>query len=247
MNLVDAQIEAAAAALGKAKAVVVFTGAGVSAESGIPTFRSGENALWANADIEQFANPRGYRRRPRDAWQWYARRAYVAREAQPNAAHRAIREIETRVGEFLLVTQNIDGLHHRVGSENVLELHGTLRRARCFDCRHYFDWPDPPGEPVCTSCGGMLRPDVVMFEEELPPGAMETALARARECDVLLSVGTSNVVWPAAEIPHEALRAGATLIVINPDLEGQPWGRTAIGIAASAGSVLPRVLARAFG
>ena len=247
MSLIDAQIDAAAAALRVAKSVVVFTGAGVSAESGIPTFRSGANALWANADIEQFANPRGYRRRARDAWQWYAHRAQVAREAQPNAAHFAMRDIEGHADDFLLVTQNIDGLHHRAGSRNILELHGTLRRARCFDCRKYFEWPDPAGDPVCASCGGMLRPDVVMFEEQLPPGAMDTALGRARACDVLLSVGTSNVVWPAAEIPHVAMRAGATVIVVNPDLEGQPWGRTAIGIAETAGVVMPRIVSAAYG
>lgn len=148
--------------------------------------------------------------------------------------------------DSLLVTQKIDGLHHRAGSRNILELHGTLRRTRCFDCRQYFEWPSPAGDPVCSSCGGMLRPDVVMFEEELPPGAMDTALARARECDVLLSVGTSNVVWPAAEIPHVAMRAGATVIVVNPDLEGEPRGRTAIGLAGSAGTLMPRLFNSAF-
>ncbi|HEX4683245.1 MAG TPA: NAD-dependent deacylase [Gemmatimonadaceae bacterium] len=239
-------IDAAARSLRRAGSVVVFTGAGVSAESGIPTFRSGENALWANSDIEQFANPRGYRRRAPDAWQWYARRAQIAREARPNLAHEAIRDIELHVPEFLLITQNIDGLHHRAGNTKVLELHGTLRRARCFDCRNYIEWPDPPGAPVCMNCGGMLRPDVVMFEEELPPGAMDTALAVARSCDVLLSVGTSNVVWPAAEIPHAAMRAGATVIVINPDLEGQPWGRNTIAVAASAGAALPSIIAKAW-
>jgi NAD-dependent deacetylase len=235
-------IEAAARALRGAGSAVVFTGAGVSAESGIPTFRSGADALWANSDIEQFANPRGYRRRASDAWQWYARRARVLREAQPNAAHHAIRDIESRVPEFLLVTQNIDGLHHRAGNTKVLELHGTLRRARCFDCRNYIEWPEPPGAPVCMNCGGMLRPDVVMFEEELSPGAMDRALATARSCDVLLCVGTSNVVWPAAEIPHVAMRAGATVIVVNPDLEGQPWGRNTIAVVGKAGEMLPRIV-----
>jgi NAD-dependent deacetylase len=223
---------------------VVFTGAGVSAESGIPTFRSGANALWANADIEQFANPRGYRRRSSDAWRWYAKRAQVAREAQPNAAHRAIAEIERRVPDFLLVTQNIDGLHHRAGSERIVELHGTLRRTRCFECSRYADWPDPLGEPACSHCGGLLRPDVVMFEEDLPPGAMERAIDAARRCDMLLSVGTSSVVWPAAEIPHVATRAGRSVIVVNPDMEGQPRGPTVIRVQATAGAAMTAILQR---
>jgi NAD-dependent deacetylase len=233
-------------ALREADSVVVFTGAGVSAESGIPTFRSGANALWSNADIEQFANPRGYRARPADAWRWYAKRAQVARDAQPNPAHRAIAEMERRVPKFLLATQNIDGLHHRAGNAKIVELHGTLRRARCFDCAAHSEWPEPVGEPVCAACGGMLRPDVVMFEEMLPDGAMDAALAAARSCDVLFTVGTSALVWPAAEIPQAALRAGATVVVVNPDLEGQPWGRTSISIASAAGFAMPRIVERAW-
>jgi NAD-dependent deacetylase len=239
-------LAAAAGALRAAASVVVFTGAGVSAESGIPTFRSGEKALWANADLEQFANPRGYRRRSSEAWRWYARRAHVAREAQPNPAHYAIAEIERRVPNFLLVTQNIDGLHHRAGSEKILELHGTLRRARCFDCARYADWPDPPGEPACMQCGGLLRPDVVMFEEDLPSGAMDRALDAARRCDVLLSVGTSSVVWPAAEIPNVAVHAGRAVIVVNPVMEGQPWGKTVIRVPSTAGAALASIVEQAW-
>jgi NAD-dependent deacetylase len=243
-DLLEQVIDAAARALRGANFVVVFTGAGVSAESGIPTFRSGENALWANAELEQYANPRGYRRRSSDAWRWYAKRAQIAREAEPNPAHHAIAEIERRVPEFLLATQNIDGLHHRAGSEKILELHGTLRRVRCFDCSHYADWPDPIGEPECAHCGGLLRPDVVMFEEELPPGAMDRAIHAARTCDVLLSVGTSNVVWPAAEIPHAAMRAGRSVIVVNPDLDGQPSGRAVIRVQSTAVAALPKIVER---
>lgn len=235
-------IEHAARELRAARSVVVFTGAGVSAESGIPTYRAGEDALWARADFERYANPRGYREHAPDAWRWYAKRAQVARDAQPNAAHDAIRTIEQRIPDFLLATQNIDGLHHRAGSENVLELHGTLRRTRCFDCAEYFEWPDPLGEPVCPSCSGLLRPDVVMFEEMLPDGAMERALDAARDCDVLLSVGTSNVVYPAAEIPRVAMRAGATVVVVNPKMEGQPWGRTMLRITSTAATALPRIV-----
>jgi NAD-dependent deacetylase len=238
-------LDDAARALRAAASVVVFTGAGVSAESGIPTFRSGENALWANADLEQFANPRGYRRRPSEAWRWYAKREQVALEAQPNPAHHAIADIERLVPDFLLATQNIDGLHHRAGSQKVLELHGTIRRTRCFDCSGYADWPDPIGEPACAQCGGLLRPDVVMFEEDLPLGAMDRALDAARRCDVLLSVGTSSVVWPAAEIPNVAVRAGRAVIIVNPDMEGQPRGRTVVRVQSTAAAALPSIVERA--
>jgi len=246
-SIVDNAIDAAAHALRAASSVVVFTGAGVSAESGIPTFRSGDNALWANAEVERYANPRGYRQHSSDAWRWYAKRAQLARDAQPNAAHVAIAEIERRVPEFLLATQNIDGLHHRAGSTKVVELHGTLRRVRCFDCSRYAEWREPLGEPVCSMCGGLLRPDVVMFEEALPPGAMELALDAARTCDVLFSVGTSSAVWPAAEIPHVAIRAGKSVVVVNPDMEGQPVGRHVVHIPSPAGSALTRVMHSAFG
>lgn len=229
-----------------ARSVVVFTGAGVSAESGIPTYRSGEDALWARADFERYANPLGYRAHAPDAWRWYAKRAQMVRDAQPNAAHYAIRHIEQRVPEFLLATQNIDGLHHRAGSTSVLELHGTLCRARCFDCASYYEWPDPVGDPICPSCSGLLRPDVVMFDEMLPDGAMEQALDATRRCDVLLSVGTSNVVYPAADIPRVAMRAGATVVVVNPEMDGQPWGRTMLRIAATAAAALPRIVAAAW-
>jgi NAD-dependent deacetylase len=240
--ILDDAVTAAARVLHAAKRVVVFTGAGVSAESGIPTFRSGSDALWANGEIAQFANPRGYRRRPSDAWRWYARRAQLARDAQPNAAHDAIADIERRVPEFLLVTQNIDGLHARAGSENIIELHGTLRRVRCFDCACYAEWPEPLGEPTCAHCNGLLRPDVVMFEEELPVGAMDRAIDAVRRCDVLISVGTSNVVWPAAELPRAAIRAGCQLIVVNPDMDGQPRGPTVIRVQSTAAAVLPKIV-----
>src|SRR3954470_24424651 len=142
-------IEAAGALLRDAKRVVVFTGAGVSAESGVPTFRSAANSLWKEVDVRNFAFPDGYRRNQPDAWRWYATRAAKAREVAPNAGHRAIAEIERRVPEFLLVTQNIDNLHQRAGSVNVLELHGNLREVRCFDCAARSTWaelaslPDP--------------------------------------------------------------------------------------------------------
>lgn len=236
------ELETAADRLRQAESVVVFTGAGVSAESGLPTFRSGQDAMWRDEDVRNFAYPGGYRRNSARAWEWYARRAGAAARAMPNAAHHALAELERRVADFLLVTQNIDGLHQRAGSKNVLELHGNLLRTRCFDCKAKSTWPEPLTAPVCAACGGLRRPDVVMFEEDLPSGAMERARAAATTCDVLISVGTSSLVWPAAEIPRYALRAGAHVLIVNPDMEGQPMGMRVLQLRGPAGEILPRLI-----
>ena len=230
---------ATAALLRDARRVVVFTGAGVSAESGVPTFRAAANALWNQVDVRNFAYPDGYRRNQPEAWRWYATRAAKAREVLPNAGHHAIVEMERHVDEQLVVTQNIDSLHQRAGSQNVLELHGNLREARCFDCGARSAWI---AEPVCATCGGLLRPDVVMFEEMLPEGALERAFETAQACDVLLSVGTSNLVWPATEVPRYALRGGAQVVVVNPEMEGQPWGHHVTQLTGASGQVLPELV-----
>ena len=232
-------VESAAALLRDAQHVVVFTGAGVSAESGVPTFRSDANSLWREVDVRNFAYADGYRRNQPDAWRWYSQRAAKVREVVPNAAHFAIAEIERRVPEFLLITQNIDNLHQRAGSRNVLELHGNLREARCFDCGARSPWV---ADPQCAACGGLLRPDVVMFEEELPPGAMDRARSAAESCDILLSVGTSNLVWPATEVPRYALRSGTDVVIINPDMSGQPIGRKIAYLVGAAGTILPELV-----
>jgi NAD-dependent deacetylase len=238
------RIEHAAGLLRRAERVVVFTGAGVSAESGVPTFRSDANALWREVDVRNFAYPDGYRRNQPDAWRWYAQRAAKARDVSPNAGHHAIAEIERRAPEFLLVTQNIDSLHQRAGSVQVLELHGNLREVRCFDCGARSPWPELVSlpDPVCNTCGGLLRPDVVMFEEELPEGAMERAREAAQHCDLLLSVGTSNLVWPATEVPRYALRSGAAVVIINPDMSGQPLGSLVVALVGASGAILPELV-----
>lgn len=141
-SLLPEIVERAAAKLRIAESVVVFTGAGVSAESGLPTFRSGSNAMWKNVDVARYATPHGYREQQPDAWRWYAMRAQAATSVQPNAGHSAIVEIERRAPEFLLITQNIDGLHQRAGSTHVVELHGNLRQVRCFDCAALIPWPE---------------------------------------------------------------------------------------------------------
>jgi NAD-dependent deacetylase len=240
--------ERAADCLRRASSVVVFTGAGVSAESGIPTFRSGANAMWNDADVARYATPHGYRAHANDAWRWYAARARAALSVEPNPAHHAIAEMERRVPEFLLITQNIDGLHQRAGSRKVLELHGTLRRVRCFDCSAFCEWPAEESSPVCGTCGGLLRPDVVFFEEDLPPGAMERARSAAEECELLISVGTSNLVWPAAEIPRYAAAHGASVFIVNTDMRGQPSRNSRVmHLSGRAGEVLPELNAKAWG
>jgi NAD-dependent deacetylase len=235
--------------LRKATRVVVFTGAGVSAESGLPTFRTTDNAMWREVDVRNFAYPDGYRRNQPDAWRWYAGRAEAASRVEPNPAHYAIAEIERQVDDFLLVTQNIDGLHQRAGSRQLLELHGNLREVRCFDCGARTPWPELVSRTnaVCDACGGLLRPDVVMFEEELPPGALEQAFDAAGKCDLLISAGTSNQVWPATEVPRQALRAGAYVAIVNPDLSGQPVSYRVIPVPGAAGEILPEVVRLAFG
>lgn len=241
------QFQRAKSLLSGAESVVVFTGAGISAESGLPTFRSGPNALWNDPNAATYATPHGYRAHAKEAWAWYSMRAQTAARVQPNPGHFAIVEIERRVPDFLLVTQNVDGLHHRAGSKNILELHGSLRQFRCFDCGVLVAPPEPSTSSACKSCDGLLRPDVVFFEENLPAGAVERAFDAAERCDVLISVGTSNLVWPAAQVPAHAFAAGAHVVIVNVELSGQiPPGDRVLHLAGSAGDVLPRLTALAW-
>ncbi len=198
----------------------MLTGAGISAPSGIPTFRD-PGGLWENFNIEDYATPEGFARNPEEVWRWYAWRYKKIREAEPNEAHRLLAELEKKKGDgFLLVTQNIDGLHQRAGSKRVIELHGSIHRARCTACGYRSELP-PPEEleipPRCPKCGAMMRPDVVWFGEPLPPGAFEAALAGFRSADLAMVIGTSALVEPAASLGRYAKHAGAYLIEINPE------------------------------
>lgn len=239
-----AELDRVVSVLRTAQSIVVFTGAGVSAESGLPTYRSGENALWSAEKFEKFANPRGYRAHLPASYQWYRERALAAAAAQPNQAHLAIVRLATLVPEFVVVTQNVDGLHVRAGSHDVIELHGHLREARCDACERRISWSDVPADPVCPGCGGMLRPDVVMFEETLSEANLDRARDAASRCDVLLSVGTSNQVWPAKELPPIAQESGAWVVIVNTDLSGQPTGDRVVQLNGRAGDVLPELVQR---
>jgi NAD-dependent deacetylase len=202
-----------------ARRLTVLTGAGISAESGVPTFRDALTGLWSNFKPEELATPEAFLRNPKVVWEWYAWRRELLTKVEPNPGHFALVELERRVGAFTLITQNVDGLHQRAGSRNVIELHGNISRTKCFDedrvVEHWEDTGEVP--PRCPNCGGWLRPDVVWFNEMLPEDAVEKSLAASRACDVFFSIGTSGQVYPAASLPLEARDAGATVVEINPD------------------------------
>jgi NAD-dependent deacetylase len=237
-------IEQAASLLRQARDIAVLTGAGISAESGIPTFREALTGLWASYDPETLATPQGFRRQPRLVWDWYAERRARVAEARPNPGHFALAELERQVSRFALLTQNIDGLHQAAGSVNVTELHGNIRRVRCADEGTVVEQWEDDGitPPVCPACGGLLRPDVVWFGEYLPEGALEAAWAAAERCDLFLSVGTSNLVEPAASLPWLAHRRGVPVIVVNTTDEGQRHGAGIHHLTGTGGEILPALL-----
>ena len=240
-----------AGALRRARHVAALTGAGVSAESGLPTFRDARTGLWAQHRPEDLATPEAFERNPALVWDWYRTRREAALRAEPNAGHLALARLESLVPRFTLITQNVDGLHRRAGSRNVVELHGDITRVRCSrDGSLAERWEEPPegGEPPrCERCGAFLRPDVVWFGEQLPEGALRRARAAVHECDVFLSVGTSNLVEPAASLPWLAAAQGAAVIVVNTSMEGQRSGVGIHHLIGPAGEVLPGFLEDAWG
>lgn len=212
-------IQAAKEKLKAASSIAVLTGAGISKPSGIPTFRDAAG-LWKDFDIEEYATPSAYARNPQKVWEWYGWRYQNVLQAQPNPAHFLLSELEQTKSDFLLVTQNVDGLHARAGSKHLVELHGNLTQARCEQCQHRFDLPLPEQlalPPVCPKCGSRGRPNVVWFGEMLPNGAFEKALEAFSQCDVALIIGTSGEVEPAASLGRVASRMGAFVIEINPE------------------------------
>lgn len=202
--------------------LVVLTGAGVSKESGIPTFRDAQTGLWANYRAEDLATREGFLQDPQMVWDWYDFRRNKVWDAQPNPGHIALAEIETLFNRFTLITQNIDNLHQRSGSKQVLELHGNIFRYKCLEKNHpvslkLLENPEasPPNCPVCNS---YVRPDVVWFGEMLPKVILNRAFEQAGNADVMLIAGTSGVVQPAASIPTAAKEAGAIVIEVNPEM-----------------------------
>lgn len=229
--------------LRNAQRVVVLTGAGISAESGVPTFRDAQTGLWAQFKPEDLATPEAFRRNPRRVWEWYEWRRQRVGSVQPNPGHLALVELEQRAPQFTLVTQNVDGLHQRAGSRRVIELHGNITRTKCFnEDRVVEEWSATEEVPPrCPRCGGWLRPDVVWFGEMLPPAAFEQALRASRACDLFFSIGTSSLVYPAASLPDEALGQGAVLVEINPDATSLT-PRAIYSLRGPAGRLLPALL-----
>jgi len=232
--------------LAEAKTVAVLTGSGISAESGVPTFR-GEGGVWEGVSVMEVGSIDGFRNNPERVWRFYNERFTKYSGVKPNAGHHALAQLEQRIvdagGQFTLATQNIDGLHQMAGSQNVIELHGSGRHVRCTRCSYYDDLTLEMLAvlPRCPKCDAILRPDVVWFGESLPPGVIEAAVEACRACDVFMTVGTSAVVVPAAGLIQFAADFGARTIEVN--LEATPAsGIVDIALHGAAGDILPRLI-----
>jgi NAD-dependent deacetylase len=229
--------------LAAANHVAVLTGAGISAESGVPTFRD-EDGLWEKFDPQELANVEAFLDNPELVQGWYRHRRQLVTEAEPNAGHRALADLEAHVPNLTVITQNVDDLHNRAGSSTVIELHGNITHNYCMDCERPADAATvdaaiQDGHPArCEDCDGLIRPDVVWFGEMLPPDAVEKADAATTQADVFLSIGTSAVVYPAAQFPMEARANGAYVAEVNPDTTGIT-GEVDESIRGPAGEVLP--------
>jgi NAD-dependent deacetylase len=239
--------EALVAAIRAAEHVVVLTGAGISKESGVPTFREAQTGLWANYDPQELATAEAFERDPRRVWEWYAWRRQLVGQVAPNAGHFALAALEERVPRFTLITQNIDELHQRAGSHETIELHGSLGRCRCTQCdevtREWTEGEEAP--PACPNCGAMLRPDVVWFGEALPFDALARAVAATHDADLFFSVGTSSVVYPAAALPLEAIEHGAMAVEVNPE-ETPATMMMDFVLQGPAGRILPQLITAAW-
>jgi NAD-dependent deacetylase len=231
-----------------AERLVALTGAGISAESGVPTFREAQTGLWARFRPEELASPAAYHRDPRLVWEWYAWRRELTARAQPNPGHYALVEIERYFPNFVLITQNVDGLHQRAGSIQILELHGNIQRTRCMDEGNLVEsWHDSGViPPLCPKCGGLLRPDVIWFGENLPADTLQAAWEAAETADVFLSIGTSTLVEPAASLPFTARQYGAVVVEVNPH-ETPLTHLAAFSLKGPAGLVLPILIQTTWG
>ena len=239
-------IAEAVRALLSSRHAIAFTGAGISAESGIPTFRgSGKDSLWSRFKPEELATPEAFERNPRRVWEWYVWRMNLIMKARPNAGHEALAKLEGLGIIKAVVTQNVDGLHQRAGSRRVVELHGSIWRVKCSNpaCTFRAGIDEPPEEipPRCPSCGHYLRPDVVWFGEPLPQDAWGEAVSLAKASDAVLVIGTSGAVYPAAYIPLIVKEGGGTVIEVNV-AESSITPYADIFLKGRAGEVLPRLL-----
>lgn len=229
-------------ALRQAGRVVFLTGSGVSAESGVPTFRDEMTGLWAHYRPEELATPEAFRRDPMLVWNWYRERRRHVTAARPNPAHHAIARLQEALPGALLVTQNVDGLHQRAGSHDVVEFHGNLFRNRCRECGHETLHPDPELEspPACPRCGHPMGPGVVWFGEAIPEDALKLAWRAAAVAEVFFSIGTSGLVFPAAQLVEVARWGGAVIVEVNT--AGTPLSASAdYVLRGPAGVMMPRL------
>jgi NAD-dependent deacetylase len=225
-----------------ARRVLILTGAGVSAESGVPTFRgNGDNTTWKGLPLDVISSGALLQRNLPAVWEWFDYRRGVLQSLAPNAAHYTIARWQERFPEFTVVTQNVDGLHQAAGSRDVIEMHGSIWRARCVSCGSRFEIPRDDERPhICFACGDRLRPDVVLFGETLPADALSLAGQRASECELCFVVGTSALVYPAAVLPEIAKVSGAYLCEVNP--ERTPLSDLCdVVLTGRAGEVLPQL------
>lgn len=230
-------------ALRSSARVVVLTGAGVSQESGLRTFRDSQAGLWAQYRPEDLASPQAFARDPKLVWDWYSFRREAVKSVRPNAGHYALVEMESRIYDFSLITQNVDGLHAMAGNRHVLELHGNIMRVRCSECGRFTEtWgSDLESVPHCEECDGLLRPDVVWFGESLPLMDLQMAVRASQNCSVFFSIGTSGVVYPAAALAHAAMENGAIVVEIN--LEETPLtSRADFVFRGRSGELLPALV-----
>ncbi len=229
-------------ALRDAQQVCVLTGSGISAESGVPTFREAQTGLWAQYDPHELATPDAFQRDPVLVWRWYRWRRELVASVEPNAGHHALVKLAGLVPALTIITQNVDGLHQRAGSENIIEFHGNLFENRCFveDCT-VTDADMSAEVPLCPGCGAMLRPGVVWFGESIPESAMHAADSAVRGCDLFFSIGTSSLVWPAAGFAEAARQQGASVVEIN--LDATPLSSQAdFCLQGKSGTLLPELV-----
>ncbi len=245
----DDLLQQAATILSRSRRLVVLTGAGMSKESGIPTFRDARDGLWAQYDPMQLATMRGFQSNPELVWRWYQYRFGLLTSCTPNPGHHAIAELERRLPHVVVITQNVDGLHAAAGSSTVLEIHGSIRRYKCLAGHRNLAMDDLAGQdaipPRCPrpGCTALVRPDVVWFGETLDVDLLHWAVAESETCDAMLIVGTSGVVQPAASLPYSAWNHRARLVEVNPEpSELTPLAH--LYLQGRAGEILPQILSR---
>jgi NAD-dependent deacetylase len=239
--------------LQQAKHLVVLTGAGVSAESGIPTFRDASIGLWENFDAAQLACEEGFLADPALVWGWYEWRRHRVLNAQPNRAHTTIARLAKRIPKLTLITQNVDDLHERAGSRDVLHLHGSLHHPRCITCGSPYRQLEAVAvvsesridPPTCSLCNGLIRPSVVWFGERLPVEQWALSEESCKACDLMMIIGTSGMVWPAAELPYMAKRLGVPIVQVNPTNTAFD-SIAAFNLCGKAGEILPKLYGEAF-